>query len=217
MKNKKFKYAATAIGFFILTFHIFFILIYCVPEIATNSKFRAVITRYVYPVFNQNWKLFAPDPPLESKELYYRVYIKDKGWSGWKNPGKSIILKHQANRFSYYGKLYYIYDNLQRSLEYADSYTNFYIKQDSVKEENQRIERDKRIMKTFEYSSAKKYFKKFAERDYANDKILKIEFCHVTIFPPPFKNRKDLDKKNTYHIIRFPLFTLKEFTKIEHK
>jgi hypothetical protein len=54
------------------------------------------------PVFSQNNKVFAPDPPGGKQQLWVRYHMKgvDLGWMKWYNDGQEYLNKTYTNRFS---------------------------------------------------------------------------------------------------------------------
>ena len=97
------KKTITLIALFLLAFHFTFTLIY-------NSPLSiSFVNNYMQPVFEQNWKFFAPDPSIESRTLFFRYKSDDNSsWSTWINPGKKSQAIFDYNRFSYHGKLVHL-------------------------------------------------------------------------------------------------------------
>ena len=52
------------------------------------------------PIFSQNNKVFAPDPPLYNQQLVVRYYNAKRGWTSWIDPGKTLLEVTYSNRFS---------------------------------------------------------------------------------------------------------------------
>ena len=52
------------------------------------------------PVFSQNNKVFAPDPPMGKQQLWVRYHNAQKGWVDWHNPGIDFLNITYKNRFS---------------------------------------------------------------------------------------------------------------------
>lgn len=49
--------------------HLTFLLAYSIPDRLVPERLRVIAQLYVRPLFHQQWKLFAPDPPLCSCEI----------------------------------------------------------------------------------------------------------------------------------------------------
>lgn len=106
----------TVVGLFFIL-HCCFTILYSFPQLIKNSYLEKATRLYMYPLFNQNWKIFAPEPPVFSKKIKYRVYLKSKGWSFWIDPGEELLKKHHKYRFTYHRKEYGVYEYLFRQLE----------------------------------------------------------------------------------------------------
>lgn len=63
-----------ALGF--LCFHIALSLIYNFPLSTTSGWIKPIVFRYIFPVFNQNNKVFAPDPPFLSQHVLLHVEMQ---------------------------------------------------------------------------------------------------------------------------------------------
>ncbi|MDQ3102083.1 MAG: DUF5819 family protein [Bacteroidota bacterium] len=55
----------------LVTGHLTLVMAYAFPGRIVPAKVRAIAGAYVRPLFHQEWKLFAPDPPLCSCELQW--------------------------------------------------------------------------------------------------------------------------------------------------
>lgn len=64
-----------------LTVHFIFTLLYVLPANPLNVQYRQHITRYMSPVFNQHWGLFAPNPPYESKSVLVGCRVRQEDGS----------------------------------------------------------------------------------------------------------------------------------------
>jgi hypothetical protein len=62
----------------LVTLHIIMLAAYAVPDTWLPAVARHVAQRYARPLFHQQWKLFAPDPPRCSCQVEYR--LGDQGW-----------------------------------------------------------------------------------------------------------------------------------------
>lgn len=57
----------------LVLFHISLLAAYTLPERLVPAHIRVISGHWVRPLFHQDWKLFAPDPPVCSCELQYRA------------------------------------------------------------------------------------------------------------------------------------------------
>ncbi|MBI2268841.1 MAG: hypothetical protein HYU69_00630 [Bacteroidetes bacterium] len=202
MKRYLFLTGATAV-----IIHFALILFFCFPQYSNYSHLLNISKRYVFPVFNQNWQMFAPEPPMGSRNLYYRCRFDNNNYSPWIDPGKSLLEKHQANRFWNYGKLFNIYESIHRELKYLDTNTDYGMKKDHTKPDSTQAERSRRIIKTPQYKMAFKYFSTQASAYFTDKKIKRIEFIYVASTFPPIENKT---AKKKYELITFPTIDLED-------
>ena len=69
------------------------------------EKVWYVVAPYVNPIFYQNFKVFAPEPPTQSRSVLFR-YRNDQGWSDWRWPGFEHLYYLQRNRLSYHAEFF---------------------------------------------------------------------------------------------------------------
>ncbi|MFH8367897.1 DUF5819 family protein [Streptomyces sp. NPDC018031] len=69
--------------------HLTMVFLHVAPSNTMSKKHGEAIDEYVYPEFEQNWKLFAPNPLQQNVAVHARAEIRtpDGGTSttGWKN------------------------------------------------------------------------------------------------------------------------------------
>ena len=65
---------------------------------------KSVVTKYINPLFDQGWALFAPVPQV-NKKVYVSCLQGNKQWSAWQDPFANYLIKHQSNRFTANGKM----------------------------------------------------------------------------------------------------------------
>ena len=145
--------------------------------------------------------MFAPEPPMSSRRLYYRCRFGNSDYSPWINPGKALLERHQVNRFWNYGKLFNIYESIHRELKYLDKNISYLVEKDKIKTDSTFAERNKRIIKTPQYKMAVKYFSTQAAGYFVGKKIKNIEFMYLASALPSIKNKTS---KKEYEVIIFP-------------
>lgn len=117
-ENKTYRKLAIG-GLCILAYHFLLIAIYNFSDLSENSTvLKRAAHRYVQPLFFQNFKLFAPDPPKSHREIYFRVEDSYGNKSNWINPGKEDLAIHSKFRFTHHAKLRAGYDYISRNMEY---------------------------------------------------------------------------------------------------
>ena len=93
-------------GILFLVLHFTITLIFCTQDKLDLPKLSYAANKYCYPLFIQNWKMFAPNPPTKNKKINYRFIYTDSTKSEWFNLGEGVLKKFQSNRFWNYGKQY---------------------------------------------------------------------------------------------------------------
>ncbi len=102
-------------GLTLFIFHFGFIIIFCFADKFGDSPLVSVAGKYSFPLFNQDWKMFAPEPPMKNIKMLYSCTFHDSIKSEWTDPGKETLEKFQSIRFWNYGKQYNIYESLYRN------------------------------------------------------------------------------------------------------
>ena len=124
---KKFRLIVFLCGVFFLFMHLSFTLIYNFEKITENPTIRFVVFKYMFPFFNQNNKVFAPDPPFNKQELWVKYHIKNKGWTAFQNPQSEMLEQHIGNRFSPIANRIKHYDYVLRHVYDAHIYADYYL------------------------------------------------------------------------------------------
>lgn len=95
---KTYKRSVAIAGILFLLLHVAATLCYTLPQNYVPSPMRKASTRYMQPLFNQGWALFAPVPQYNK-----RVFVSYKtpgGWSEWQDPFQDYLTHYQVNRSS---------------------------------------------------------------------------------------------------------------------
>lgn len=104
------------IAFLFIVFHFSFIFFYAAPEGVFSDKVKKMATSYVYPVFRQNWSLFAPCPVINS---YTEIAFEfDNQQTDWIRVGRPFLKKHSFTRGLHYGELVLIESNLMYAVNH---------------------------------------------------------------------------------------------------
>ena len=101
--------------------HILMMVLYLIPTNPIALYYRAYVSYYMEPLFEQRWQLFAPDPALYGLKFWYRCGDNDGHETQWLDPTNKILKQHQQWRVGPYGKMLYVYTGLARG------YLNEYI------------------------------------------------------------------------------------------
>lgn len=172
------KKTITIIGILILVLHFTLITLYSYNNLIPDSFLLKLSRHYTYPVFDQNFQLFAPNPPTCKQVLYYRCLNADTTYTNWINPGVDLLKQHHANRFGYAQKRYNIYESIHRQLLYAHESTNYLLNEHKLSNEKY----DSVINTLYQFQLAKKYF--LSEANKTHKKVQDIEFIAVSICLP---------------------------------
>ncbi|MDF9814447.1 DUF5819 family protein [Streptomyces sp. SPB162] len=65
--------AAVAVG---VVFHLAMVFLHVAPSNTASKEYRSTVDTYVYPEFEQNWKLFAPDPLQQNIHVQARAQVR---------------------------------------------------------------------------------------------------------------------------------------------
>ena len=117
MARKTYRKGITIFLLVMFICHFSIIIVFLSETVPTNSTADRAIRAYINPVFFQNWKVFAPEPPTW-KEKMYVSYKSANLWSDWQDPGESLLRKHHMYRVTYHGVLYNIYKNIACDILY---------------------------------------------------------------------------------------------------
>lgn len=82
------------------------------PKESLPGGLRNMTWHYARPAFNQNWKLFAPEPPRHNKRLFLRYRYTDGTYSEVLDPAKEWRQNASRNPLSPEGKLYQLCQNI---------------------------------------------------------------------------------------------------------
>ena len=101
----------------LVSIHFLITGLYLLPINPISSSLNGIIHSYVDPLFDQNWRLFAPNPSTVSRKLLIRCQKRDLSWSSWYDPIASHQQKNFENRMSYHGKISYVFMSVATQLK----------------------------------------------------------------------------------------------------
>jgi hypothetical protein len=205
MKTSHLKRYLLLLGITSLIIHFTLILVFCFQQHFSNSLLLKVSKKYVFPVFNQNWKMFAPEPPLSTRNLYYKCSFTDGSYSGWINPGTALLKKHQSNRFWNYGSLFIAYGGIHRELKYANDNLKYLLEKENIKPDSMLTAQRKEMIQTPQYKMAVSYFTNQAIQHFGDKQIDKIDFMYVASTLPSISNKTG---NRTFEALIFPTIVI---------
>lgn len=175
-ENKTYRKLAIA-GLCILACHFILIAIYNFTDLSEKSSVLSLAAhRYVQPLFFQNFKLFAPDPPKSHREIYFRIEDSNGNKSNWINPGKEDLAIHSKFRFTHHAKLRAAYDYISRNMEY--------LHEQNLKGKNDVLEQ-----------TIDRYFLLHARKKYPHTSFNAIETAFITYTPVIKDDKIEIEKK----------------------
>lgn len=80
-----------------LAAHFTVVLLSLLPEGPAHSRVERVARWYTDPLFNQDWRLFAPNPVRDDQGTLLRVRYPDGSVSRWVDPLSPLIAKNHSN------------------------------------------------------------------------------------------------------------------------
>jgi hypothetical protein len=198
-------------GLFI--FHVTCTVLFNFPDLVKNPYVVKVVQKYMFPVFNQNLKVFAPDPPIYRQAIEFR-YHTSQGWSNWIDPGSEIVQQHPLKRgtalmvasrindlimvdqYALYQHACFVSENMQPGTP------------DSIVYYRNKIIRD---LPKFRYSM--NYFIHYLETKKANDVLNRMDSIQTRLilkYPGEYKGLKYEDIKTTNIIFYMPSIDYKK-------
>jgi hypothetical protein len=89
---------AVALG---VAFHLLMVFLHVAPQNTLSSQQSKLLNDYIYPEFEQNWKLFAPNPLQANIHTWARAQIQKGGYDtetlGWVDLTAMDIAKIRSN------------------------------------------------------------------------------------------------------------------------
>lgn len=179
------------------------VLFYIGPDNPFSERINKVAIRYIIPLLEQNWALFAPNPSTSNIKFGYKCNFNGQGWTQIKDPCASILERHYSNRFGYSGKLYYICDSIIREVH------NYLY---SLKKEKDCEQKDAACIKELEetlnhsaqYRTAKRFVTDLCMLEAPKTFIsLSTKFYFIETFPRDFSKRNLSNNQNKPYLIEF--------------
>ena len=179
----------------VLLTHICFTLIYNFDSSTENTILKRAIRRYMLPVFSQNNKVFAPDPPIYKQQLLVRYFNIRKGWTAWIDPGKNLLNITYRNRFSIAGVQHKVHNYVLGQV--YDSYCSVDTTLTDSLRKNYFIHDASCIM-------AQHYFSDMAMKENSHPYFHKLQYKVCLIYPEKFSGKTSSEIKSTTTELLFP-------------
>jgi hypothetical protein len=149
------------------------------------------------PVFSQNNKVFAPDPPGGKQQLWVRYHSIEKGWTAWINPGKNLLDITYTNRFSIASYQNRVHEYVSGQLYYVHGLSSDYFKADTAAA-NDYLLKDKRCI------MARCYFSDMEDRETHHPFFDKLQYKVLFVCPEKFSAKPVAEIKADTTVFNFP-------------
>lgn len=195
-------YASVATLSLVLAVHFFFIFLYTLPLNPITAQYHT-INKYVRPLFNQDWQLFAPKP-LSTNDVVrvrgeYLVGVRTRV-TPWVDISDSLISDVQKNRFSSQQIPELMVSNLE----------NFIVSQSGVFNKGTKSSKNSaQYRPSFEYKILSRYSAAFLQNMYPTVHFDKIQLALTVSVPPNFlhyhfSNLKSKSESRVFPWIKTP-------------
>ncbi len=84
----------------VLVLHFLATIVFLMPLSIPGVHFGSAAHRYIVPVFQQRWSLFAPDPPLRNVFLHFQCERADGEVGPWLDRASVLQQEHALYRFT---------------------------------------------------------------------------------------------------------------------
>jgi hypothetical protein len=189
---------------FFLMLHLCFTFIYNFDKVTTNPTIRFVVFKYMFPFFNQNNKIFAPDPPFCKQQLLIKYRHKNGMWTEYQNPQLSMLEQHVGNRLSPIGTHIKHYDYILRHIYDAHIYAEYYMNNSKSMPENKDSVRLTYLIRYDGFNMAQRYFSDLINKNTKGSSYDSLKFELRYIYPEKYKAKAPDEIKSTELKISFP-------------
>lgn len=193
-------------------FHFALTIIYNAPSNPIQAKYNKQISKYMDPLFTQNWRLFAPTPVTTNHYYYAKAKLADpKGeirTTEWIDISKYMYEVNHANRFTPYNLLLRIPRGAFGLMGEKDEVIHKIAK----KVQEGKLDEDKYdhiINRNTEHNKemALSILNRFAEAQLASrfksEEILELKVLLVESKPIPFSKNGDIDYEKEESYLEF--------------
>lgn len=158
----------------------------------------------MFPFFNQNNKIFAPDPPFCKQQLLVSYKKKNGMWEPFQNPQTDMLARHVRNRLSPIGTQIKHYDYILRHVYDAHIYADYYLNNSKENIYNTDSLKLSYLKKYDGFNLAQRYFSDLINHSKASHTYDSLKFKVVFIYPEKYQAKPLKEIKSTSLIIDFP-------------
>jgi|GEM_PF-2477003 hypothetical protein len=180
----------------VLFVHIFCTLFFNFSSETENTLVVRAVRRYMLPIFSQNNKVFAPDPPLYNQQLQVRYYNTKKGWTSWIDPGQTLLNIRYSNPFSIAVTEHKVHDYILSQIWDAHVVAENKSTVDSLK--NDYLVHDPRCI------MAQHYFSDMIMKEAPRSPFIKLQYKITLAYPEKFSGKPAAEIESTTTDLLFP-------------
>lgn len=200
---------------FLLCIHLCFTFIYNFDKVTSNPTLRFVVFKYMFPFFNQNNKIFAPDPPFCKQQLLVKFKTKKGAWTGYLNPQQEMLERHVHNRLSPIGTQIKHYDYMLRHVYDAHLYAEYYLRNNSDSLTNKNELKMNYLLKNDGFNMAQRYFSDLVNKSSKAAHYDSLQFRVCYVYPQKYKAMPLNKIKSSALIIDFPSLPIRAANGLE--
>jgi hypothetical protein len=180
----------------VLLMHIFYTVVFNFYNGNENTLPIRAVRRYMLPVFSQNNKVFAPNPPLYNQQLIVRYYNAKRGWTSWIDPGKNLLNIRYSNPFNVAGTEHKVHEYILTQVWDARLVAEQKSTVDSL--QNDYLLHDPRCL------MAQHYFSDMMVKETPRSLFSKLQYKIVFTYPEAFSGKTVSEIKSTTTELLFP-------------
>jgi hypothetical protein len=189
---------------FLLCIHLSFTLIYNFEMAPKGSRVSYLIYRYMFPFFNQNNKIFAPDPPFCKLQLLVRYKNKTGLWTRYQDLQASMLQTHAGNRLSAVAMPIKHYDYMLRQLSDANTYADYYLSNYTDSTLQRDSARLSYLQRREGFHMAHRYFSNLINQTSEGASFDSLQFEIIFSYPETYRKKKLAEIKVSNLNISFP-------------
>jgi hypothetical protein len=193
---------------FLLTIHLSFTLVYNFEIAPKGSRISYLIYRYMFPFFNQNNKIFAPDPPFCKQQLLVKYKNKAGLWTRYQDLQATMLQTHVANRLSSVAMPIKHYDYILRQLSDANTYADYYMSNYADSITNSDSLKLFYLQRREGFQMAHRYFSDMINQMPKRTSFDSLQFKIVYIYPEKYHAKKLADIKASSMTLYFPVLPI---------
>lgn len=203
-------YCLFIIGCVLLLNHFLVLGLHLAPANPIKKQLAGYITSYVTPLWEQDWRMFAPEPSTSSLKMWHRYQTAEGEWSEWRDAAECSLRRHQENRFCSAGQFVCVHQSICRGVSSQAAVILKDLYDSPIPTQTVDREYRKRISKTEEFKLAVRYVTDLSriEASNSNRDLLAIEFLCVACECRKFSQRNDETAASEFRPIRFPVIVV---------